>query len=86
MYDWQKIDDSEYRLKDASDQTIAYLIHNWDDRWFCKFYNDDFNIKYGVTFEGSNNNDDIIQLATLWIYDICNQLSDSFHHIRDCLP
>lgn len=85
-WEWEKCDNHEYRLKDTSGQEVAYLIHNFDDRWFCRLIINEFNIRYGATFEGLTNAEEVIWRATLWISDICNQVANSFHHIRDHLP
>ena len=83
---WEEIDNSEYRLKDTSGQMRAYLICNFDDRWVCRLYNDELNMNFHATFEGLKTNEEAIWQATLWIYDTCNQIANSFHHIRDHLP
>ena len=83
---WVKYDNSEYRLKNASGEMVAYLVRNYDDRWFCRVYNNDWNINFCVTFEGLRNAEEVIWQATLWIYNTCNQIANSFHHIRDRLP
>lgn len=83
---WEKVDRSEYKLKDASGQTIAYLFRNYDSRWFCRFHNDDWNMNFGVTFEGLKNAEEVIWQTTLWIYNTCNHVANSFHRIRDHLP
>ena len=83
---WVKYDNSEYRLKNASGEMVAYLVRNYDDRWFCRVYNDDWNINFGVTFDELRNTEEVIWQATLWIYNTCNQVANSFHHIRDHLP
>ena len=83
---WEKFDESEYRLKDAYGQMVAYLICNYDDRWFCRFWNDEHDMKFCATFEGLKSAEEVIWQATLWIYNTCNQIANSFHHIRDHLP
>lgn len=83
---WEKLDDSEYRLKNTSDEMVAYLVHNYNDKWSCRIDNNDWNINFVVTFGGLRNAEEAIRQATLWIYNTCNQVADSFHHIRDHLP
>lgn len=82
---WEKYDNSEYRLKDSYGQVIAYLIRNYD-RWFCWFYNDDWDMKFRLTIEGLKNTEEVIWQATIWIYNTCNRIANSFHRIRDHLP
>lgn len=83
---WEKYDNSEYRLKDSYGQVIAYLIRNYDDRWFCRFDNFDWDLHFKMTFEGFEDVEQIIQQATIWIHNTCNQIANSFHRIRDHLP
>lgn len=83
---WEKYDNSEYRLKNSYGHVVAYLICNYNDKWSCLFYNDDFDWKFKMTFEGFDNAEQIIQQATIWIYNTCNQIANSFHRIRDHLP
>lgn len=83
---WVKYDNSEYRLKNISGQMIAYLINNFNDRWTCRLYNVEYDITFVATFEGLENTEEVIWQATLWIYNTCNQIANSFHHIRDHLP
>ena len=87
-YQWEKVDDSECRLKDPSSQmiAIAYLIRNFNDRWSCRFYNADWDMTYYCVFEGIKTPDDAMRQATVWIYNTCNQVADSFHNLRDHLP
>ena len=83
---WIQIDDYEYRLKDASNQLIAYLVEDSSHRWQCCLYNDDWNMKFFSSFDGLENTQEVIWQATIWIYNTCNQIANSFHHIRDHLP
>ena len=83
---WVKVDDSEYKLNDNNGQNVAYLIRNFDDRWVCRFYNDNYNMDFGVVFENMESAELVIWKATIWIYDECNRIANSFHHIRDHLP
>ena len=82
---WEKVNKSEYRLKDTSGKTISYLIHNCDNKWFCTFYNYKFNIKYDVILKVKSTEEAILQ-ATTWIYNTCNEIANSYHYIRDHLP
>lgn len=83
---WEKIDDSEYRLKTQYDHVTVYLIRNYDDRWTCRFFNDDYDMKFAATFEGFKDPEEVIRQATIWMYNTCNQIANSFHRIRDHLP
>ena len=84
---WEKIDNSEYRLVNTSGhQMIAYLIRNYDDKWTCRFYNDEFDLTFVTRFNGIIDGEDAINKATIWIYGTCNGVANSFHRIRDHLP
>ena len=83
---WEKIDDSECHLKDTYGHLIAYLIRNYNDHWYCKFYNNDFNICFAMDFEGIDSAELVQWQATLWIHTKCNDVANSFHRIRDHLP
>ena len=85
-WNWEKVDDSEYRLKNTSGQMIAYLLNNFNDRWICRLYNIEYDITFVVTLEGLKSQEEAIWQATIWIYNTCNQIANSFHHIRDHLP
>lgn len=86
-WQWVKVDGSEYRLKDDYDHMIAYIIHNFDDRWVCHFYGaDDWDMTFAIAFVGLENPEEVIRQATLWIEMTCNRVANSFHHIRDHLP
>lgn len=85
-WQWEKIDDAEYRLKKPSGIIVAYLGRNFDKRWFCWFYNDDLDLSFDTTFDGYNNAEEVVRQATLWIYNLCNNVANSFHYIRDHLP
>ncbi len=82
---WEKVSKTEYKLTDSCGLTVGYLALNYDRSW-CRFYNDDFDMKFSLTIEGLKNTEEAIWQATLWIYQTCNQVANSFHRIRDHLP
>lgn len=82
---WEKVGETEYRLKDECGLTVGYLALNYDRSW-CRFYNDDFDMKFSLMIEGLKNTEEVIWQATLWIYKTCNRVANSFHRIRDHLP
>ena len=80
--EWLKIDENEYRINDQSDETIAYLVRNMDNDWFCRFTI----TRDGRYFEDVESVEWLKWKATNWIYDLCNAYANEFHKIRDHLP
>ena len=85
-WNWEKINPECYILKDEYNYGIAHLAKYHNDKWACQFYNDDYNITFNIILEGIYNAEEAIWQATLWIYNTCNQVANSFHRIRDHLP
>ena len=85
-WEWEQVDNSEYRLKDIYGQIVAYLTRSNDNQWVCRFYNDQFNFKFCMIFLGLKNNKEAVWQATLWIYDTCKTVMNSFQYIQDNLP
>ena len=83
---WEKIDDSEYRLTDYDGQTVAYLVRNFGDSWFCRLINRRFDIHFGRIYDNVTSIEWLKWQATIWIQDECNRIANSFHYIRDHLP
>ena len=82
---WNKIDDYEYRLMDSDQIMVGYVISD-GSQWHCRFYNKRLDQYFGTTFSGMTNAEETLWQATIWIYDECNKIANSFHHIRDHLP
>ena len=83
---WEKIDDYEYVVRDNNNAIIIQLIQIWDKQWRCAFYNDKYELKYYTNFPGDTTIEEIQWQATLWVNEQCNNIANSFHHIRDHLP
>ena len=85
---WDKVDDYEYRLKDENHQIKGYLIQDGSGDWVVRFFNDDIDGAFPNTarLKDMDNAEHAIWQATLWIYNQCNKIANSFHHIRNHLP
>ena len=84
LNDWKW--DSDLRLRDNRDNVVAYLGLFAPEKWFCRLDNNDYNIHYSVTLEGLKSKEEAVWQATVWIYNECNAIANSFHRIRDHLP
>lgn len=85
QYTWEKVNDTEYRLM-YGDIMCGWLVLRCDGKWYCRLHNDDYDMRFGVMFEGMRNPEQALWQATLWINETCNQVANSFHRIRDNMP
>ena len=83
LNDWKWNDNLE--LKDSSGNVIATLEKVADDTWDCRFTNEECN-RLSVIFLHTETKEIAIWQATIWIYNECNRIANSYHHIRDHLP
>ena len=85
-WNWEKVCDFQYELKDTSGEVVAFLYHSFEDEWYCKFLNYHCGGIFFGNFEGIKNGEEAVWQATIWIYRTCNKIANSYHHIRDHLP
>lgn len=85
-WNWEKICDFQYELKDTSGELVAFLSHSFEDKWYCQFLNHSCGTSFLVDFEGIKNGEEAVWQATMWIRTTCNKTANSFHQIRDHLP
>ena len=84
---WEEFDKYEYRLKDEKyGYVIAQLLYQGLGDWCCRFYNDDFEMRFKVTLLNMRSAEEAKICATRWIKDACNNIAYSFCMIRDRLP
>lgn len=87
LNDWNWNENLE--LKDSSGNVVATLEKVadgvTDSVWNCRFRNEECNSLSAVLLHTETKEIAIWQ-ATLWIYDECKRIANSYHHIRDHLP
>lgn len=83
---WEKIDNYRYIIKDSYGTIIVDLLMTKDSYWLCTFYNNEVELKYRAIFSKDMTIEEIQWKVVLWVYKQCNDIANSFHHIRDHLP
>lgn len=83
---WEKIDNNQYIIKDNYNTKIVDLQKIQNEEWLCTFYNNEMKLHYNGIYPANMSLEEVQWQAILWIQKQCNQIANSFHHIRDHLP
>ena len=73
-------------LVDNEGNNIAYITRCDYDVWNCYFNNPAVKDSLSLKLTGIESPEEVIWKSTVWIYDECNRIANSYRHIRDHLP